>query len=304
MSRGLSATGIVALALALALGGLACSEGDSGAGGLPTGSAGSPGSGNAGSSGAAGIAGGFGGANPTGAANATGTGNFVGSGAAGFSGAAGSSGSAGFSGAAGTSGSAATCIDGATLPPVEALITDFSDAVPDPASPGQFKFGGGTATRVQGGTSEFADTTETKATLAIANGALSVAASSKGSYTGVVLYMNGPACVDGSAYTGVQFDLSGSLGSCVLSFGFAFADDLSAASDSQRGICAATNCYGPSVVVTSMGTIKEPYTAVTGGSPDMGVDRQKLTGVQWQLQSPAAGTTCAANFTLDNVSFY
>jgi hypothetical protein len=299
----LTATGIAALALSLC--GVACGESDSG-GGLPTGAAGTSGNGSAGTKGAGGIQGGFGGANPTGAggANPTGAGNFVGSGAAGFSGAAGVSGSAGFSGAAGTSGAAATCIGGATLTPVARLITDFSDAVPDPASPGQFKFGGGTASRVQGGTSEFADTTETKATLAILGGALAVNALSKGSYTGVVLYMNGSACIDGSAYTGVQFDLNGTLGACNLSFGFAFADDLSPASDPQRGICAATNCYGPSVSVASTGTIKVSYSAVSGGSPDMGVDRQKLTGVQWQLQSPAAGTTCAANFTLDNVSFY
>lgn len=299
----MTAIGIVALALSFHS--LACGQSDSGGGpGPQTGSAGRPASGSAGTSGAGGVQGGFGGGISTGAGDVTGTGNFVGSGAAGFSGSAGVSGSAGLSGAAGTSGATATCIGGATLAPVAALITDFSDAVPDPANLGQFKFGGGTATRVQGGTSEFADTTETKATLALTDGALSVSASSKGSYTGVVLYMNGPACTDGSAYTGVQFDLNGSLGACGLSFGFAFADDLSPASDSQRGICAATNCYGPSVSVASMGTIKVPYSAVSGGSPDMGVDRQKLTGVQWQLQSPAAGTTCSANFTLDNVSFF
>lgn len=233
-----------------------------------------------------GAAGAHGGA---GAGNLTGTGN--GTGAAGASGAAGGSG-------------AVNCINGATMPPVSALITDFSDAVPDTVSIGQFKFGGGSPTEVQGGTAEFADTTETKPILALVGGALSVTATSKGSYTGVVLYMNGPACIDGSAYAGVQFDLAGSLGSCNVSFGFAFADDLTAGSDSERGICTATNCYGPSVAVTETGTIKELYTAVSGGSPDLTVDKQKLTGVQWQLQSAAAGTTCTASFTIDNVKFY
>lgn len=303
MSRGVTTAAGTIAALALALCELACGGSSSSGAGPLTGAAGKTGIGSAGSSGAAGFQGGSGGISPTGSGGrtATGAGNIVGSGEAGVSGAAGFSG-----GAAGATGTTANCISGATMPPAAALITDFSDAVPDPNSPGQFKFGGGTATRVQGGTSEFADTTETKPTLAITSGALSVSASSKGSYTGVVLYMNGPACIDGSGYTGVQFDLNGSLGTCVLSFGFAFADDLSPASDSQRGICAATNCYGPSVVVasTGTGTVKEPYTAVSGGSPDMGVDRQKLTGVQWQLQSPAAGTTCSANFTLDNISFY
>ena len=226
------------------------------------------------------------GGNTEGSGNATGAGDFAGT------------------GAAGASGALSTCIAGATMPPVANLITDFSDPVADTASPGQFKFGGGVATEVQGGTAEFADTTETTPTLAIVQGALSVTATSKGSYTGVVLYLNGPACVDGSAYTGVEFDLSGSLGTCNLTFGYAFADDLTAASDSNRGICAATNCYPPTVAVAGTGTIKEPYTAVTGGSPLMSVDKQKLTGVQWQIQSPATGTTCTATFTLDNVSFY
>ena len=291
------------IASAIALIGTACSEGGTTDGGS-SGSAGTRASGAAGGSGAAGANGGVdaggltgsgdrtgaAGANPTGAAGANATGQ------AGTTGAAGSS-------LAGTNG-AASCIDGVTAPPVAALITDFSDAVPDTSSPGELKFGGGVPARVQGGTSEFADTTETRPTLALVGGALSVTATSKGSYTGVVLYINGPACVDGSAYSGVQFDLAGDLGTCNLSFGFAFADDLSPASDSARGICAATNCYGPSVAVTTTGTLKEPYTAVSGGSPDMGVDRQKLTGVQWQLQATATGTTCIANFTIDNVRFY
>jgi hypothetical protein len=240
---------------------------------------------------------------------ATGAGNTSGGGA--VSGAGTGTGAGGANGAGATPGTGsggaaviATCVNGATMTPASALITDFSDAVADPTAQGQFKFGGGSPAAVQGGTAVFADTTETKPTLAIAGGVLSVMATSKGGYTGVALYMSGPACIDGSAYTGVKFDLSGSLGACNLSFGFAFADDLSAASDPQRGICAATNCYGPSAAVTTTGTIKEPYTAVSGGSPDRTVDKQKLTGVQWQLQSAAAGTTCTAALTIDNVKFY
>ncbi|HMC59393.1 MAG TPA: hypothetical protein VKJ01_09400, partial [Candidatus Solibacter sp.] len=261
MSSRLAFAGIFAGAIAVFFAG--CSEGDS-TGGL-SGAAGTHAASGAGGSGnaAAGTNGG------TGAGNLTGAGNHTG--------AAGGSGT-GYAGATGT----ANCINRATMPPVAALITDFSDAVDDPGSAGQFKFGGGVATKVQGGTSEFADTTETKPTLAIVGGALSVTGSSKGSYAGVVLYMNGPACIDGSAYTGVQFDLEGNVGTCGLTFGFGFADDLAPSSDSQRGICAATNCYGPSVAVTTTGTVKVPYTAVSGGSPDMAVDRQKLTGVQWQ----------------------
>jgi hypothetical protein len=283
--------GIVCSSIA-AFGGLSCSE--SASSGNSGGSGGMRVSGGAGTNGAAGEKGGVD------ASNGAGTGAVTGSAGASVTGAAGTTGA---TGAAGTSG-AGTCVSGATAPPAAALITDFSDAVPDSASSGQLKFGGGNASEVQGGTSEFADTTETKPVLALSGGALSVNAMSKGSYTGVVLYMNGPACIDGSAYTGIQFDLAGNLGTCNLTFGFGFADDLAPTSDPQRGICAATNCYGPSVAVTTTGTVKVPYTAVSGGSPDMAVDRQKLTGVQWQVQSTATGTTCTAGFTIDNVRFY
>jgi hypothetical protein len=281
-------SGIVCSSIAT-FGGLGC--GESASGGLPSGAAGMHVGGGAGTTGAAGEKGG------SDAGNAAGTGAVNGSAGASVTGAAGTTGSGGALGAG-------ACISGATAPPAAALITDFSDAIPDTGSSGQFKFGGGVASEVQGGTSEFADTTEAKPVLGLSGGALSVNATSKGSYTGVGLYLSGPACIDGSAYTGVQFDLAGNIGTCGLTFGFGFADDLAPSSDSQRGICAATNCYGPSVAVTTTGTVKVPYTAVSGGSPDMAVDRQKLTGVQWQLQSTATGTTCTASFTIDNVKFY
>jgi hypothetical protein len=288
-------------AAALATFASACAANGSGSGGGPSGSGGAhPKDGGSGTTGA-GPTGGAGAGN----AGSLGSGNATGEAGTGFGpGAGGATGAAGVTGAAGTSGNTETCINGATMAPVSKLITDFSDAVADPSSPGQFKFGGGSPSEVQGGTAEFADTTETTPTLALVDGALSVTATSKGSYAGVVLYMNGPACVDGSHYTGVQFDFSGDLGTCNLTFGYGFADDQTAASDSARGICTATNCYPPSVAITTTGTIKEPYTAVTGGSPLMSVDEQKLTGVQWQLQSPATGTTCTATFRLDNVTFY
>jgi hypothetical protein len=304
MPKTLAFTWLIAEVMSLL--GLAC--GGAGNGGVPGGAGGALGVTDVDAAATAG-AGGTGAGNTTGAAATSGGGNTTGSGAESGAGTGTGVGGANGTGATpgtGSGGAAAvtTCVNGATMTPAAALITDFSDAVADPAAPGQFKFGGGSPAAVQGGTAVFADTTETKPTLAITAGALSVMATSKGGYTGVALYMNGPACIDGSAYTGVRFELSGSLGACNLSFGFAFADDLSAASDPQRGICAATNCYGPSVAVTTTGTIKEPYTSVSGGSPDRTVDKQKLTGVQWQLQSAAGGTSCTAAFTLDNVRFY
>lgn len=271
--------------------------------GNSTGRGGTTGTGNTiGQGGTTGRGGTTGTGNTTGRGGTTGTGNTTGQG--------GTTGTGNTTGTGGTTGTVANCIMGGTAPPAAALITDFSDAVADTVNAGQIKYGGTSSTEVQGGTSEFADTTETKLTLAVTAGALSVSGSSKGSYTGVVLYMNGPECIDATAYTGVQFDISGSLGTCNLTFGFGFSEDNSASSDPNRGTCTVSGCYGPSVAVTATtGTVKVAFTGVSGGGPAtdtgaMTVDKTKLTGVQWQLQSATATATCTASFTLDNVKFY
>jgi len=45
--------------------------------------------------------------------------------------------------------------------------------------------------------------------------------------------------------------------------------------------------------------------APAGGSPLTGIDRSKLTGVQWQVTTaPGLGNTCIVDLTIDNVRFF
>jgi hypothetical protein len=130
-----------------------------------------------------------------------------------------------------------------------------------------------------------------------------------GNWEGFGLFFEGTSCIDASAYTGVQFDFAGDLGGCKLSVGTSFSADLSHADDSARGACSGTDssCYGPfAAVVPSTTTVKVPFSAMSGGSPQSAPDRSTIVDVVWQLSAPtgADGGSCAASFTVENVSFY
>jgi hypothetical protein len=127
-------------------------------------------------------------------------------------------------------------------------------------------------------------------------------------YAGAGVAFAAATCLDVSAYSGVQFTLSGSLGDCRLAFIENLSQDTTAANDPNRGMCTATPCYGPSYPVTSLGTMTVPFTALTGGMPVGTVDTTQLTSMQWQLALPAASSDggragCSVNFTISDVSF-
>ncbi len=132
-------------------------------------------------------------------------------------------------------------------------------------------------------------------------------------WVGVGIYFVGSSCIDGSAYTGVSFDFSGSLDGCALAFGSNFSGDASQQDDPARGSCAFSNaiCYPPQSVVTTPAdtdagttTIKVPFTALGGGNPIPTFDKTSIVTVQWQLNGVSGGPGCAADFTVENVAFY
>ena len=133
-----------------------------------------------------------------------------------------------------------------------------------------------------------------------------------GNWEGAGLFVNGTSCVDGSMYTGVQFDFSGNLGGCGLAFGASFSGDTSTTDAPGRGSCPGTDstCYGPLAPVTpgttALTTIKVPFSALSGGSPLSKLDPTTIVDVEWQLSAPtgADGGACSANFTVANVAFY
>jgi hypothetical protein len=138
----------------------------------------------------------------------------------------------------------------------------------------------------------------------------------QGNWEGAGLFLEGPSCLDGSKYTGVQFDFAGDLGGCALAFGASFSGDSSRTGNPGRGSCPGTsaNCYGPLAPVTprvspdagTTTTIKVPFSALSGGSPISKLDPATILDVEWQLSAPtgADGGSCSANFTVANVAFY
>jgi hypothetical protein len=140
---------------------------------------------------------------------------------------------------------------------------------------------------------------------------------SSNNYMGVGLYYNSTSCLDATAYTGIQFDFSGTLGGCAIQLGASFSGDASSQGNPGRGTCAGSSstCYGSSHDVTSAAlaatpsspTIQVPFDVLSGGMPISSVDPHTLLTVQWQLSSPAGasdGGACSANFTVENVKFY
>jgi hypothetical protein len=172
------------------------------------------------------------------------------------------------------------------------------------------------------GTFTYGDTP--KPTFTNGTGSLTVSdtvqTTSKAHYQGFGLYLNGNSagtdCVDGHTYTGVQFDISGSLTGTGCTMQFSILDsehaDITASTDPKSAGPAGS--YAPQLQITSaqltstLTTIKVPYTTPSGGSPSSAVDTTKLTGVQWQLSVPVASdggaTECDWSITLANVKFY
>lgn len=136
-------------------------------------------------------------------------------------------------------------------------------------------------------------------------------------WMGAGLAFDGSSCLDGSAYTGVQFDFMGELGDCTLALGASFSADATATDDPGRGSCPFNQnslCYPPMAVVTPPSpidagetgptTFKVPFASFGGGSPTPRMDPSTILTVQWQLNARSGGPGCTANFTVANVALY
>ncbi|HXU63120.1 MAG TPA: hypothetical protein VN962_15545 [Polyangia bacterium] len=229
----------------------------------------------------------------------------------GSNGTGGSNGNGGSTGSGGHLGTGGTKACGGPAPtadagvcqqaPCDGLIADFSSA--DAGIP------------IMGGLTSWSGIL--KPTYTLDNGTLNVmedvAQSSAPQYLGTTLYFNN--CVDASAFSGVQFTISGSVSAaCQVIFG---ANDVAhddKVSDPLKGKCdAGSSCYAPNMpipmAVTSTPQVMQiPW--ITGSSvPDVALDPAHLVGVQWQFTvGPTAdgGTpqNCTAELHIDDVKFY
>jgi hypothetical protein len=212
-------------------------------------------------------------------------------------------------GSGGAGGSAPMVCSG--TPPASALITDFSDAVV-----GTSGISFGTQPSIGGGSFTYAATGLTAPVLSLAPApagstgqALQVAANPglttdpANDFSGFGLGFD--MCVDASAYTGIQFTITGSLGNCSLTFATQFSEDNSVTDDPSFGSCTlGGNCFPPSSNPIGTGTTVVHFADVFGGSPLTAVDAHALTGVQWNLSGPTDGVSvCSANFAVTDVTF-
>jgi hypothetical protein len=262
----------------------------------------------------------------------TGTGGSNGSGGKGGSSATGgkggtssTGGSSGNSGTGGAAGPTSGCL--ASDPPMSAEIANFASGALD----------GGL--EIMGGVFTYGDNPPPGYTLMSGSIEITdnIVVGAKNHYQGFGIYFNGNAggtdCIDASSYTGIQFDISGSLVGdlCTVQFSIndsehadmtvpktgGTADGSFAPNDPKAS--GPMGAYAPQLQIASMimsgsTTIMVPFAGSgsnvpVGGLPaDTAIDTMRIEGVQWQLTTPLAGDGAASECDLDikitNVKFY
>lgn len=208
-----------------------------------------------------------------------------------------------------TAGAAAVGADGGigtpalgcqtSKPPASPLIADFSGG----------DYSAGDIPISNGGTYTYGPPAPT---IAQTGGALHVTLDAPGTasaqYLGFGIYFND--CMDGRAYSGVKFDIGGTLTGCTVQYAFNYREDDANATD-PKGSCAAASCYAGMAALPVPATATSTsmaYSAVSGGVPIAGpltaTAQTYLTGVQWQFVVPPGSAACVADLTIDNVTFY
>jgi hypothetical protein len=129
-------------------------------------------------------------------------------------------------------------------------------------------------------------------------------------YVGVVLWFD--ACVDASAFGGIEFSVGGSMGGAVMKAQIQTHADYPVDVASSKGGCSYTDCEdvfaecsGPvqQLVVPARPEMMElPWSAFSDGRPVNEVTPDGLVGLQYQLECQA-DTECTFQLTLGNVSF-
>ncbi|MDB4983646.1 MAG: hypothetical protein JWM82_4398, partial [Myxococcales bacterium] len=204
----------------------------------------------------------------------------------------GATGTAGDVGVAGTTGAA-----GATPPcaaPGAAIITDF-----------------GSGKTLVGAPYKGADVGLAAPMVSTSSGALVIkldtgppSTSYPYAYVGLPLSM----CTGAGAYTGVKFNIGGTLSvGCTIQFS---AVDAAHSTVANHGTCMAANCYPSSARFELPATPTDVtilFADQSGGGADPGVsplDPAHLLNLQWQV-NPATGDAggCAGTVTIDNVTF-
>jgi hypothetical protein len=201
----------------------------------------------------------------------------------------------GGNGTGGTGGAVAACAKA----PTSGLIADFM-------GDGGIELGG--AIYAYGGIAQ--------PTYSLGNGTFNVmeahGATSAPQYVGILIGFT--ACVDASAFTGVEFSLDGSASGCTIQYSTNDAPHDDMVTDPKGTCTLGGQCYSPQAAITeplptASTVVMEPFITTAGGNPSLPTDPKQLTAVQWQFTIAATaegGTpgTCMANLNIKNVKFY
>jgi hypothetical protein len=122
-------------------------------------------------------------------------------------------------------------------------------------------------------------------------------------------------CVDATAFTGVEFSISGSLSGCKLAY---FTEDSVHLYDdgsphathgtSRAGFHPAFMALADSQVTSVPQTLRVPFAALSAGFPLRPIDETKITGAGWVFlidpSTSGGAPSCVADLTIDDVRFY
>ncbi len=212
-------------------------------------------------------------------------------------------GSASAAGAANNQDAGNACTGKTDVAPTGGVIDEFT-AVGD---------AGTTPSGIPGGYATYSDPPGAPLTLTFVNGTAHIVENAAGTasprYVGFVIYFND--CINASAFTGIEFTISGTMTGCTLQLSANYSENDNKASDPAKGSCSmppAPDCYsnqkGVTDITTTQTSVQVPWSGFAGGVPTGLTDSTQLTGIQWQLTIPAGTGTCAADISISDVKFY
>jgi hypothetical protein len=196
--------------------------------------------------------------------------------------------------------------------PVNGLIADFTDAGGG-AKTGGIEIAGGIVTYAAPKVGGLGSPTYTTTGGAL-NIRVNAAPTSTPQFLGAVVYFNN--CIDASAFTGVQFTISGSFSGCTMQYatGDVEHQDMtlgSAFATGPAGSYPPQNRLAVDEMTSAPRTIKAPFVVSDiQGSPPVLLDPSKLISTIWQFTVPVAAEgendnpMCAGSVTIDDIKFY
>jgi hypothetical protein len=122
-------------------------------------------------------------------------------------------------------------------------------------------------------------------------------------FTGFGLFFSAPPCVNATQFSGVEFNVTGNLGTCGLNVFVVTNEDQTV---SNGGTCPDTgSCVSPFSAPLTVGPHLVRFSDLSGGIPDAVVDPKAINGIGWTLNVPTDGVTapCTASLTISKVAF-